>query len=106
IPPLHALALIRQFRMSAAVALEERHPLRAKLLPASAETFGEVLVDAVGHQKFLLLGPAIGALCQLHLFIPQRLAMSAGGVLLVRRAIADVARHDDQAWPVVDAVGD
>ena len=60
---------------------------------------GEVLVDAVGDEELGVLGPAVGALGLAHLLLAERLAVGGGGVLLVRRALADVAVDDDQRRP-------
>ena len=59
-----------------------------------------MLVDAVGHEKLGVLGPAVAALGEAHLLLAQGLAVGLAGVLLVRRAEADVAAHDDQRRPV------
>ena len=61
----------------------------------------EALAHAVGHQELRVLGPAIGALGQPHLVLAQGVAVGRGGVLLVRRAIADDAVDDDQGRPVL-----
>src|SRR5690349_19218377 len=90
IASLHPLTLIGELRMGTAVALEQRHPFRPKLRPAHAEVFGEMLVHAFGHEKLRVLRPTIKALGQLDLGLPQRLAMGSGGVLLVRRTVADM----------------
>ena len=61
-----------------------------------ADPGGEVLVDAVGDEELGVLGPAVGALGLPHLLVAERLAVGGRGVLLVRRAVADVAVDDDQ----------
>ena len=55
----------------------------------------------VGDEKLGVLGPAIGALGKLHLFLAQGLAMGGRRIDLVRRAIADVAVEDDQGRPAL-----
>ncbi len=92
--------------MGAPVALEQGHPFRVEFFAATAEFLSEMIVDTVRHQKFLILGPAIGPFGQPDLFLAQRLAVRARGVLLVRRAVTDVAFDDDQARPIVNALGD
>src|ERR1700756_2335787 len=91
ISPLHPLTLIGEFRIGAAVALEQRQPLRAQLLPPGTEISRKMLVDAFRHEKLRILWPTIRALGQLDLGLAQWLAMRPRCVLLVRRAIPDVA---------------
>src|SRR5438477_7952855 len=106
VAPLHPLALISELRISVAVALEERQPFRPQLLPAGTEIFREMLVDAFRHEKLRVLRPVIKALGQLDLGFAQRLAMSARGILLMRRTVADMAFDNDQTGPIVDPLGD
>src|SRR5207248_4238521 len=106
VAPLHPLALISELRISVAVSLEERQPFRPQLLPAGTEIFREMLVDAFRHEKLRVLRPVIKALGQLDLGLAQRLAMSARGILLMRRAVADMAFDNDQTGPIVDPLGD
>ena len=49
-----------------------------------------------GHEKLGILGPAIAALGKAYFLFAERLAMGGAGVLLVRRAVADMALDDDQ----------
>ena len=106
VAPLHALTRVGELGISCPVSLEQRHPFAAEFLAAGAEILCEVLVDPVRDEKFRVLRPTVGAFSQFDFFFAQRLAMGAGGVLLVRRAVADMARHDDQAGSVLDAPGD
>ena len=55
--------------------------------------------DLVGDQERGRLGPAERALGAEHLFGSQRLAVRVRRVLLVRRAVADVAPADDERGP-------
>ena len=63
-----------------------------------------MLAHAVRHEELGVFRPAIGALGETDLLVAQRLAMSGAGVLLVRRAIADVALDDDQRRRVAVAL--
>ena len=74
-------------------------PLGSQAAAPLADPVGEVLVDAVGDQELGVLGPPVGALGLAHLLLAQRLAVGLGGVLLVGRAVADVAVDDDQRGP-------
>ena len=59
-----------------------------------------MVVDPVRDQELGVLGPAIAALGQAHFLFAQRLAVGLAGILLVRRAVADMAANDDQRRPV------
>src|SRR5262249_1533847 len=72
------------------------HPFRPGLFAARAHARCKVLVDTIGHQELGVLGPPIGALAQPDLFLTQWFAMSRGCVVLVWRAIPNVAVQDDQ----------
>ena len=66
------------------------------LCTTRADTFLEMSVDAVGNEEFRVFGPAVIFLRQLDFRFAEWLAMRFVGILLVRRAVADVAVHDDQ----------
>src|SRR5206468_7775595 len=87
-------------RMSLLVAVEQGDPLRAQPRAAGAETVRETLAHAVGDQELRLLRPAVEALAEADLLVAERLAVGGVAVLLVRRAVADVAVDDDQCRPV------
>ena len=74
-------------------------PGGARLGAAPADPGGEVLLDPVGDEELGVFGPAVGALGLAHLLLAERLAVRGGGVLLVRRAVADVRVDDDQRRP-------
>ena len=67
---------------------------------SNADSLLEMFVHAVGNQEFRVFRPAVDALGQLDFLFAERLAVRGGGVLLVRRAPADVAVHDDERRPV------
>jgi hypothetical protein len=54
-----------------------------------------VLADAVGYQELGLLRPPVAALRLTDLLVTERLAVGRGGIVLVRRAVPDVAVEDD-----------
>ena len=56
----------------------------------------ELLVDAVGDQEFFVLRPAVEFVGERDFFRAERFAVSFVGVLVVRRAVADVAVDDNQ----------
>ena len=70
-------------------------------LAALAHAVPEMLAHAVRHEKLGVFGPAIAPLGEPYLFLAERLAMGCAGVVLVRRAIADVAFDDDERWRVL-----
>ena len=59
--------------------------------------------DFVGDQELGIGGPAVEFLGQADFVFAQRLAVGLVGVLLVGRAIADVAADDDHRRLVVGA---
>ena len=63
---------------------------------AGADAGREVLADAVGHEELRVLGPAVAPLGEADLLVAERLAVRRARVLLVRRAVGDVAVDDDQ----------
>ena len=75
-------------------------PSAARLGAAFADPGGEMLAHAVGHEKFGVLRPAIGALGEFDFFFSKRLAMGGRGIVPVRRAVADMAVDDDQGRPM------
>ena len=64
--------------------------------PRCADALLEMLAHAVRHEELGILRPAVAALGQADLLLAERLAVSRAGVLLVRRAVADMAVDDDQ----------
>jgi hypothetical protein len=96
---LHRLDLGRKLGLLALEGAQLPLPLGSQLGTAPADLLGEALADAVRDEELSVLGPAVGALGQPHLLLPQRFAMGGLGVLLVRRAPADVAVDDDQGRP-------
>ena len=54
-----------------------------------------------GTRNLRVLGPAVAALGEADLFLAERLAVGRGGVLLVRRTVADVAVEDDEGRPAL-----
>src|SRR5262249_42209599 len=72
------------------------------LAPAAlADTAAELLVDAVGHPEMRVLRPAIVALGKAYFVLAKGFAMRGRGILLMRRAEANVAVHDDQGRTIV-----
>ncbi len=97
---LHPVELVGQFGILGSVSLHPGEPGVAQLLATPADAFVEVVVDPVGHEELGVLGPVVVALGQPDLLLAQGLAVGGAGVLLVRRAPADVAVDDDQGRPV------
>ena len=110
VPAVGQLALLHRVDLGGEVGVrlgvlgELRLPGGAQLGAALADPVGEVLADAVGDEELGVLGPAVGALGLAHLLLAERLAVGGGGVLLVRRAVADVAVDDDQRRPALLAL--
>ena len=63
---------------------------------AGADAGREVLADALGHEERRVLRPAVSALGQADFLGAERFTVGGAGVLLVRRAVGDVAVDDDE----------
>ena len=50
-----------------------------------------MLIDTVRHEELRVLGPPVAAFGKADLLFTERLAVGFGGVLLVRRTVADMA---------------
>ena len=98
---LHAKQFFGKFGILLAILGDALEPGIAQILAALADPLPEVIVDAVRHVEFLVFGPAVVPFGETNLLFTQRLAVRAAGILLVRRAVADVAVHDDQRGPIV-----
>ena len=71
-----------------------------KSLAARADALAEMGHDLAGHQKLLVLGPAVGDFRQADFLFAQRRSVGVVAAGLVRRAETDHAAHDDQRRPV------
>ena len=60
-----------------------------------------MLAHAVRHQKLRLLRPAVIPFGEPNLLLAERMAVGGTRIVLVRRAVADVAIDDDQRRTVV-----
>src|SRR5262249_56987787 len=96
---------VGQLGMRGAVGLEAGHPVVTSCAAAGTDACGEALVDAIRHEELRVLGPAIVALRGPNLVVAERLAVHAARVLLVGRAVADVAVDDDQRRTVALLAG-
>src|SRR5262245_58168156 len=101
---LDAPELVGELRELGPVLLELALPRLAPRAPASPDAGREVLAHPVGHQELRVLRPAIRSLGETDLLRSQRLPVRRAGVLLVRRAVADVAVDDEERRPVVRAL--
>src|SRR5439155_3207522 len=97
---LHPVDLVSKFGESLRVGVEQFFPSVAKLAAAFPDSLLKVFADSVRYQKLGILRPAIEFLYQPHFLFPKRLAMSFIRILFVRRAVADMAIHNDQRGPV------
>src|SRR3954447_18133587 len=59
-----------------------------------------MLAYALRNLELLVFGPAVAAFGEANLLLAERLAVRRARILLVRRAIADVAVDDDQRLTV------
>src|SRR5258708_7864197 len=98
---LDAPEVVGQLWKLRAVLLELRLPRLAQRVPTPSHARREVLAHSAGHEELRVLRPAVRALGEADLFRTERLAVRGAGVLLVRRAVADVAVDDDEGRPIV-----
>ena len=99
-PALHVVELLGQVGVFGGVAGEQLLPLAAAPPAVLCHRGGEVLLDPVGDEEGLVLGPVVEALGGGDLVRPEGLAVRGVGALLVRGAVADDAVDDDQRRPV------
>src|SRR5262249_41692865 len=78
------------------VRREQFGPTSAGLGAALADAGGEMLAHAIGNEELGVFRPTIIAFGEADFVLAQGLAVRRGGILLVRRAIADVAVEDDE----------
>jgi len=97
----HAVAVLREFWILAAVLLEFGPPCRLQRPPARADAGLEMLAHAVGYTERGVFRPAVSALGQADFFLAQRFAVRRAGVLFVRCPIGDVGIDNDQRRPIV-----
>ncbi len=100
---VHHVQLGRQRREGGAVLGQHVGPGVAQPATAGTHVLGEMLPHPVRHQEGRILRPAVEALGRLDLLLAQRLAMRLPRALLLRRAIADHAVHDDHGGAVAHA---
>src|ERR1700733_9140363 len=97
---LDLFQLAGQFRKLLAIFGELRHPSSASAVSTLPELFFESIVYAIGHQELRVFRPAVIAFRKPDLFLAQWLPVRRAGVLLVRRAVSDVAIHNDEGRTV------
>src|SRR5439155_3587944 len=104
--PLHQVDLVGECSVLGPIGFEQIHPPTAGRPPPRAYPGREMLVHAVRDQELGVLGPSVKTLGETDLVLAQWLAMGLGRVLLVRRAIADVAVEDDERGVALCALED
>src|SRR5579872_4883704 len=98
---LHAKQLFGNLGILLAILGDSGKPGIAQILAALANPLAEVIVDAIGHVELPVFRPAIIPFRETNLVFPERLPVGAAGVLLVGRAVTDVAVDDDQRRAVI-----
>ena len=101
---LHAKQLFGKLGILLAIFVDSRKPGIAQILATLANPLAEVIVYAIRHVELLVFGPAVVPFRETNLLFSQRLAVRAAGILLVGRAVADMAVHDNQRGPVAGAL--
>ena len=97
---MHSIELVGELRVLAPVAGKLFHPGLTSMTPALAHHRLEVFANPVRNEKLGVLRPAVVPFGQPDLFLAQRLAVRSMRILLVGRAVGDMAIHDDQGRPV------
>src|SRR5262249_10762368 len=103
---LHQVDLVCELRIFRAISRKELAPLTAGFFPTRANSGGEVLAHRIGNEKLRALRPPVSAFDKANLVLAQRLAVRRGSVLLVRRAVADMAVQNDEGWAPLGLVKD
>src|SRR6185437_5487279 len=71
-------------------------PCIAQLVDSLGNRSVNMFFHAFGYEEFDVFGPPVTSLGESNLLIAEWLAMSRAGVLLMRRAVTDVAVNHDQ----------
>src|ERR1700739_494063 len=72
-----------------------------QFVPALSNPIAKVFADTFRYEKLGIFRPSVKAFRQANFLLPERLAMSFAGVLLVRRSVSDVAIDHDKSRPVM-----
>src|SRR5208283_4932891 len=88
---LHAKQFFGKLGILLAVFGNLGKPGVAQILAALTNSLAEMIVDAIRHVEFLIFGPAVVPFGQTNLLFSQRLAVRAPRILLVWRAVTDMA---------------
>jgi len=72
---------------------------RCHLRATDANAGSEMFIQAIRHKELRVLGPAVASFGQADFLFAKRIAVGFGGVLSVRRAIADMAVENDEGGP-------
>ena len=93
---LHLIDLGSEIGMLGPIGVEQVCPSAARLRAARPNPGREMLADSVGDEELRILGPPIAPFAQADLLLAERFAMGRGSILLVRRAVADMAIQNDE----------
>src|SRR5262249_7005029 len=85
-----------EVRILGAVSFEELRPFAVGFRATRSDSVFEVLVDAIGNQEFRVFRPSVRAFRETDFFIAEWFAVSFRSVLLMRRAVPDMAVQDDE----------
>src|SRR5262249_42724507 len=95
--PLHQFNLGSAFGVLGAIGGKAFRPLVPRLSAALSYPSSKMVVDAIGHKKLGILGPAVELLTEPDLLLSERLTVGRSRVLFMRRSVADVAvQHDER----------
>src|SRR5215471_1812828 len=85
------------------VLLELRLPVLSQLSATLSYSTPKMFPDTIWNVEFRVFRPAVVSFGQPNFFFAQRFAMCGTCILLVRRAISDVAIHNDQCRSIFRA---
>ena len=98
--PLHPIEPVRQVGILLGIIREQVHPPAAELSATLTDARTKMLAHSLRNQKLGIFRPAVKLFHQPHFGFAQRLPVGLEAILLVGRAVTDMAVHDDQSWPV------
>src|SRR5215831_16384335 len=76
-------------------------PLGTEFPSAPPNPIAKMLEHSIGNKKLCVLRPAVEFLGRANFFFAERFTVRGVGVLLLGRAIANMAIHDDQRRAIV-----
>src|SRR5215472_7820891 len=99
----HAISLVGELGILASILLKLSPPGSMQRQAPRPDALLEMLAHPIRDEELRLWRPAVVTLRQPDLFLAERFAVRSARILLVRRAVGDVAVDDDQGRPIARA---